>query len=332
MVDLAELDRVPEGADDVLLADHLVEGAGAVAAVEREHVGHPRGGSGLQETRYILVPQRSRGTLDEGRDCSRRDRGTGVDGADDGDGRSERGRHRDVRRERRGSRDRLPPVPARRRLIQEPGAHRPPDARLGWDRRDRHRRRERLHQGGLWRPDLGPARLRRLRGPGPHRLARVRGPGRDAADRPARGRSARGSRGRGRPAHRHERRLLRGRHPVRDRRARQARRCDRARDRVEQPVEHPRAPRRYQARVVAAPVRGRCRHGVQPGRRLRLRHPPRIRRELREWHLVGGDARVLQVARAVVLPRGHRGALVHHPGDHRHALPTQPGVRQLGGD
>src|SRR3954451_15486079 len=34
---LAELDRVAERADDVLLADHLVEGAWAVAAVEREH-------------------------------------------------------------------------------------------------------------------------------------------------------------------------------------------------------------------------------------------------------------------------------------------------------
>ena len=34
MVDLALLDRVAQGADDVLLPDHLVEGAGAVAAVE----------------------------------------------------------------------------------------------------------------------------------------------------------------------------------------------------------------------------------------------------------------------------------------------------------
>ena len=34
MVDLALLDRVAQGADDVLLADDLVEGAGAVAAVE----------------------------------------------------------------------------------------------------------------------------------------------------------------------------------------------------------------------------------------------------------------------------------------------------------
>ena len=34
MVDLALLDRVAQGADDVLLADHLVEGAGAVTAVE----------------------------------------------------------------------------------------------------------------------------------------------------------------------------------------------------------------------------------------------------------------------------------------------------------
>ena len=37
VVDLAELDRVAEGPHDVLLADHLVERARAVATVEREH-------------------------------------------------------------------------------------------------------------------------------------------------------------------------------------------------------------------------------------------------------------------------------------------------------
>ena len=42
MVDLALLDRVAQRADDVLLADHLVEGAGAVAAVEGDRVA--RGG------------------------------------------------------------------------------------------------------------------------------------------------------------------------------------------------------------------------------------------------------------------------------------------------
>src|SRR5438552_5815692 len=37
VVHLAELDRVPQGAHDVLLRDHLVKGSGAVAAVKREH-------------------------------------------------------------------------------------------------------------------------------------------------------------------------------------------------------------------------------------------------------------------------------------------------------
>ena len=37
VMDLVELDRVAQCADDVLLADHLVESARAVAAVEREH-------------------------------------------------------------------------------------------------------------------------------------------------------------------------------------------------------------------------------------------------------------------------------------------------------
>ena len=135
---------------------------------------------------------------------------------------------------------------------ERPGAGRHADPRLGRHRRDRHRRRERLHQGRLRRPDLGPARLRQLRRQGPHRLAAVRGPGRHAADRPAGRRPARGAGGRRRPADRHERRLVRRRDPVRDRRARQARRRDRARDLLEQPVEHARAARRDQARS------GRC--------------------------------------------------------------------------
>ena len=67
------------------------------------------------------------------------------------------------------------------------------------------------------------------------------------AERPARRQG-----GRRRPPDRHERRLVRGRDPVRHRRARQARRRDRARDLVEQPVEHARAARRDQAAVVAA--------------------------------------------------------------------------------
>ena len=37
VVDLVELDRVAQRAHDVLLAHHLVEGLGAVAAVEGEH-------------------------------------------------------------------------------------------------------------------------------------------------------------------------------------------------------------------------------------------------------------------------------------------------------
>src|SRR3712207_7519472 len=45
----SELDRVAERADDVLLADHLLEGAWAVAAVEREHDGHPSCGGGRSE-------------------------------------------------------------------------------------------------------------------------------------------------------------------------------------------------------------------------------------------------------------------------------------------
>ena len=40
MVDAVPLDRVAEGADDVLLADHLVERLGAVAAIERRLGGH----------------------------------------------------------------------------------------------------------------------------------------------------------------------------------------------------------------------------------------------------------------------------------------------------
>ena len=36
-MDLVQLDRVAERADDVLLSNHVLEGAGAVAAVEREH-------------------------------------------------------------------------------------------------------------------------------------------------------------------------------------------------------------------------------------------------------------------------------------------------------
>ena len=40
MVDLALLDRVAQRAHDVLLADDLGEGAGAVAAVERGAGGH----------------------------------------------------------------------------------------------------------------------------------------------------------------------------------------------------------------------------------------------------------------------------------------------------
>src|SRR6185295_19769489 len=40
VVDLALLDRVAQRADDVLLADDLVEGAGPVAAVEGDRVWH----------------------------------------------------------------------------------------------------------------------------------------------------------------------------------------------------------------------------------------------------------------------------------------------------
>src|SRR5205807_9652241 len=40
VVDLAPLDRMAQGADDRLLADHVVEAAGAVAAVERGARGH----------------------------------------------------------------------------------------------------------------------------------------------------------------------------------------------------------------------------------------------------------------------------------------------------
>ena len=52
MVHLVELDRVAQRADDVLLADHLVEGLGAVAAVEREHrATHASRASGRQASR-----------------------------------------------------------------------------------------------------------------------------------------------------------------------------------------------------------------------------------------------------------------------------------------
>ena len=40
MVDAVALDRVAQGAHHVLLADDLVEGLGAVAAVERRLAGH----------------------------------------------------------------------------------------------------------------------------------------------------------------------------------------------------------------------------------------------------------------------------------------------------
>ena len=73
MVDLALLDRVAQGADDVLLADHLVEGAGAVAAVEGGRLVHRGARASVSTARRRLRGGPVSGACDPkvGRPCRR---------------------------------------------------------------------------------------------------------------------------------------------------------------------------------------------------------------------------------------------------------------------
>ena len=128
MVDAVALDGVAKRAHDVLLADHLVEGLGAVAAVERG-LGHPVASLTTAPERAEYAARRDVPLCDESR----------RDGLAAGADRLDRGRCDSALARLQ---PRLRPV---RHLLR---------ARLG--RRDRRRRRPRLLGAAL--PDPAPAR------------------------------------------------------------------------------------------------------------------------------------------------------------------------------